>query len=81
MELVKKITAEELTKIVTEQSSIDNALRDIGLLETQKHSMLLNLTELSKTSNETKAALEAKYGAVAIELSDGSFKEINKEDN
>jgi hypothetical protein len=54
---------------------------DLGLLETQKHSLLhLYADEVNKLE-ELKKELEDSYGKINIDLKDGSYEEIKEEDN
>ena len=76
MEITKQITAEQLEKIVVGQKDLANTLTNIGVLESQKHSLLHQLADLNKSIEEFKGELEAEYGAVNINLEDGSYTEI-----
>ena len=76
MEVVKQITKEQLEKIVAQQKDLQSLLTNIGVLESQKHGFLHQLGELNKMIEEFKAELEAEYGAVNINLEDGSYTEM-----
>lgn len=76
MEITKQITAEQLEKIVTGQKDLSAILSNIGVLESQKHALLHQLAELNKLVEDFKAELEAEYGAININLEDGSYTEI-----
>ena len=76
---IKKITAEQLEKISTGQKDLQAVLTNIGVLESQKHSYLHQLADLNKSIEEFKAEIEAQYGAININLQDGSYTEIVKE--
>jgi hypothetical protein len=76
MEVVKQITKEQLEKIVSQQKDLQSLLTNIGVLESQKHGFLHQLGELNKMIEEFKAELEAEYGAVNINLEDGSYTEM-----
>ncbi len=78
MEIVKQITAEQLEKIVAGQKDLSAILSNIGVLESQKHGFLHQLADLNKSIEEFKAELEAEYGAININLEDGSYTEIEK---
>jgi len=80
MEITKQITAEQLEKIVAGQKDLSAILSNIGVLESQKHGFLHQLAELNKTVEDFKAELEAEYGAININLEDGSYTEIEKEE-
>ena len=76
MEVVKQITKEQLEKIVSQQKDLQSLLTNIGVLESQKHGFLHQLGELNKMIEEFKAELETEYGAVNINLEDGSYTEM-----
>ena len=76
-----KITKEELKKIQELQGSMNQSLAQVGLLEAQKHSLLHSVADLNKEVEENKASLEEKYGSVQINLEDGSYKEIEVEED
>jgi hypothetical protein len=76
MEVVKQITKEQLEKIVAQQKDLQTLLTNIGVLESQKHSFLHKLGELNKVIEEFKGELEAEYGAVNINLEDGSYTDV-----
>jgi uncharacterized protein related to proFAR isomerase len=78
MEVVKQITKEQLEKIQDQQSRLQRMLADIGAAEAQKHAMLHALADVNKEIEETKAELEAEYGAISIDLKDGSYQEVEK---
>jgi hypothetical protein len=40
--------------------------------------MLHALADVDKEIEETKAELEAEYGAISIDLKDGSYQEVEK---
>lgn len=76
MSETKKITAEQLEKLVKNQKELNGMLVNIGVLESQKHSLLHQLAEINKESEEFKAELQAKYGSININLEDGSYVEV-----
>jgi hypothetical protein len=78
MEVVKQITKEQLEKIQDQQSRLQRMLTDIGAAEAQKHAMLHSLADVNKEIEETKAELEAQYGAISIDLKDGSYQEVEQ---
>ena len=79
MEVVKQITQEQLEKVVSQQKDLQTLLTNIGILESQKHGFLHQLAELNKSIEDFKGELEAEYGAVNINLEDGSYSEIEKQ--
>ena len=78
MEVVKQITKEQLEKIVAQQRDLQTLLTNIGVLESQKHGFLHQLGETNKAIEDFKEELEAQYGAVNINLEDGSYTEMEK---
>jgi len=80
MEAVKQITQEQLETIKKHQSELNEMLINIGIVESQKHSMLHALAEVNKTVEEYKKQLEEEYGPINISLEDGSYTAIDKTD-
>jgi hypothetical protein len=80
MEAVKQITQEQLETIKKHQLELNEMLINIGIVESQKHSMLHALAEVNKTVEEYKKQLEEEYGPINISLEDGSYTAIKKTD-
>ncbi len=78
MHTVKQITQEQLEKVVAGQKDLNAVLTNIGVLESQKHSYLHQLADINKSIEEFKLELENEYGAININLEDGSYTEIVK---
>jgi hypothetical protein len=78
MEVVKQITKEQLEKIVTQQKDLQTLLTNIGVLESQKHGFLHQLGEVNKAIEDFKGELETEYGAININIEDGSYTEMEK---
>lgn len=76
---LNKIEENELSKVVEQQEKLNNMLIKMGVLETQKHSLLHQVASLNKEIEETKKDLEGKYGQININLEDGTYTEIEKE--
>jgi len=74
------ITEEQLKTVTDQQNELTNHLRNVGILETQKVGVLKLVEELSSKIDETKKQLEEEYGQININLKDGSYTEIEKED-
>ena len=80
-ETVKAMITEEQLKTVNEQQvKLNELLRTIGVLESQKQSVYAQVLEVSKEIDETKKELEEEYGQINIDLKDGSYTDIEKED-
>lgn len=81
MEVVKennenKITAEQLEVVQKQQKDLQNLLVNIGIMESQKHNALHALEKLNKEVDEFKMQLEAQYGAININVADGTYSAI-----
>lgn len=76
MSETKKITAEQLEKLVKNQKELNTILVNVGVLESQKHSLLHQLADVNKESEEFKSELQAEYGSININLEDGSYVEV-----
>jgi hypothetical protein len=80
-EMVKAMITEEQLKIVQDQQAkLTEGLRTLGVLDVQKQNVHGQIAELSKEIEATKKELEDEYGQVNIDLKDGSYTEIEKED-
>ena len=81
-----KIKEEELKTIQEQQAKLNKLVSNIGLLESQKHGLLHDIAGINKEVEDYKEILEAEYGAINIDLEDGTYTEIkedvegNKED-
>ena len=75
------ITAEELKTIKEQQSELGTVVNQIGQLEANKHSLLHKIAGINEGIEDTKKQLEEKYGAININLEDGTYTEIEKEDD
>jgi hypothetical protein len=80
MEQEQKITKEQLVKINSDQQELQTVLTSIGVLELQKQGYLSRLADINKSIEEFKTQLEAEYGAISINLQDGSYTEIVKDE-
>jgi peptidoglycan hydrolase CwlO-like protein len=74
------ITAEELKTIKEQQSQLSTVVNQIGQLEANKHSLLHKIAGINEGIEDTKKQLEETYGAININLEDGTYTEIEKED-
>ena len=81
-----KIKEEELKTIQDQQTKLNELLHNIGVLESQKHGLLHEIAAANKDIEEYKTVLEKEYGAININVEDGTYTEIkedvesNKED-
>jgi hypothetical protein len=81
MSVLQMITEEQLKSIKNSQSLINQILLDIGFLESKKNELLSSYSESLKENENIKSELEKEYGAININLGDGSFTlaELDKE--
>jgi len=81
-----KIKEEELKTIQEQQKKLNELVHNIGLLESQKHGLLHEIAGVNKDIEEYKEVLEKEYGAININVEDGTYTKIeedvesNKED-
>ncbi len=78
---MSKITKEELTLLQEQDQRKRAILNDMGLLQTQIHTLSHLFAQLNQEIEDNKKVLEDKYGQVNIELSDGSIKPVEDEKN
>ena len=79
VEKVRKITEEQLTVIKDHQKDLNKSLTNLGFLETQKHSLLHEYAGLVEDIEKYKKELEDIYGAININIEDGTYTDIEKE--
>ena len=75
------ITEEQLKTLQEQQGKLNEMLRTVGVLEVQKSNVSKEIETLSKEIDVTKKELEDEYGQVNINLQDGSYTDIEKEDD
>ena len=75
------ITAEELKTIKEQQTELSTVVNQIGQLEANKHSLLHKIAGINEGIEDTKKQLEETYGAININLEDGTYTEIEKEED
>ena len=80
MAKAKKITKEQLEVVSKQQDSLSGFLRSLGVLDVQKQNLHGKIVEVSKEIEATKKELEDEYGQVNIDLTDGTYTDIEKED-
>ena len=76
----QKITEEQLKLVADTQGKIQQALLNIGVSEAQKSLFLVDLEKFNKEMDVVKKDLEEEYGAVNINLKDGTFEEIKEKE-
>ena len=78
MEVTNYITAEQLEKVTNQQKDLNALLTNIGILESQKHGFLHQIADVNKLIEEFKEELQKEYGAININLADGSYTEVEE---
>jgi len=78
--MANSITAEELKTIQEQQGELTQLLNQIGQLEANKHALLHKIAEVNVGVEETKKELEEKYGSINIDLKDGTYTSVQKEE-
>tara|TARA_B100000902_G_C26989407_1_gene754285 strand:+ start:209 stop:454 length:246 start_codon:yes stop_codon:yes gene_type:complete len=78
---VKKITDHQLKKVTEQQQRLNSVLSNIGVLEVQKHNLAQQVKDISEEIEKTKSELEEEYGKVNINLSDGTYEEIEEKED
>ena len=74
-----KIKEEELKTIQEQQTKLNDLVHNIGLLESQKHGLLHDIAGVNKDIEEYKSVLEKEYGAININVEDGTYTNIEKD--
>lgn len=72
----KAITKDELKKVTDLQTELQSYLANIGVLEVQKAKAIYQVNMLEKDMDEVKKDIEASYGPININLTDGTYEEI-----
>ena len=73
-----KVTDEQLKKLQEIVGAMNGATTRIGQLETQKHIVLHDLSQMREDLLKFQAELEEEYGKVNVNIQDGTITE--KED-
>jgi len=72
------IEESELKQLQEQENKKSTIFRELGILETQKHSILHLYAEVMEFQEMTKETLEEKYGKININLQDGSYEPIEE---
>lgn len=80
-EAKQMITEDQLKKIQDFQKELNKFLNEVGFLEAQKTAVLGKFHEVNKQTEDFKKELEEEYGSININLEDGSFTPIEKEED
>ena len=71
---------DRLEVITKHQKDLNKSLTNIGFLETQKHSLLHEYAGIVDDIEKYKKELEDVYGAININIEDGSYTVIEKKE-
>ena len=74
-----KITDEQLQNLQGLVNQINQAQLSVGQLETQKAGMMAAIGDFQMKLKAMQTELEEEYGAVSINIQDGSIKELKDE--
>ena len=74
------IKKDQLEKIQNFQKDLNKLLNEVGFLEAQKTSVLGKFHEVNKETEDFKKELEEEYGSININLEDGTYTPIEKEE-
>ena len=76
-----EIKKDQLEKIQNFQKDLNKLLNEVGFLEAQKTSVLGKFHEVNKETEDFKKELEEEYGSININLEDGTYTPIEKEED
>tara|TARA_R110000796_G_scaffold113890_2_gene225626 strand:- start:599 stop:841 length:243 start_codon:yes stop_codon:yes gene_type:complete len=77
---MSKITESELKGLQDQEQKKAAVLHDLGILQTQIHSLNHMYVDLMVEQDATKKGLEDSYGKVNINLKDGSYELIESDE-
>jgi len=73
---MNKIKEEQLSKIQEQQRNLNSILNEVGYLEAQKHGLLHQFAGINREVEDFKNELESEYGAININMEDGTYTVI-----
>jgi phage shock protein A len=82
----EKITDEQLEKVQSVINNINRSQMELGQMETKKHAMLHQISQLQEAIGEIRDEFEKEYSTADINIEDGTINyskengEVNKED-
>ena len=81
----KKVTDEQLKKVQSIINMLNRAQLELGIMETRKHSLLHDVTNIQKKLNLMQDEFEKQYGTNNINIQTGEIKypengEVDKKD-
>ena len=75
-----KITEEQLKQLQGFVQTLNQAQMQLGQLETEKHGLLHQTAEIQSQLQTFQKELEEEYGKVSVNIQDGTYTVIPKED-
>tara|TARA_R110000850_G_scaffold5714_1_gene23188 strand:- start:514 stop:768 length:255 start_codon:yes stop_codon:yes gene_type:complete len=81
MTKVKKITKEELEKATSLSKQYNEIIQILGNISLQKQDIEIEAIKVRDSVEEMKKELNSKYGSVNINIEDGSYTEIEVEED
>lgn len=75
---VKKLSAEELEKIINIKKEVDLRQLKVGELEFLKTNLILEINKINEEFIKIQNELSEKYGNIEIDLSSGEIKQIEE---
>lgn len=73
---MSKLDEKEFEELKLQEQKKQAIVKDLGVLELQKHELLHIFASVQSEQESLKSELETKYGKISIDLNDGSFTEI-----
>ena len=70
----EKITDDQLKRLQTTVSEINQTQLEVGRIEVQKHNMMHNLVHNQKTLMELQNEFKEDYGTYDININDGAIR-------
>ena len=77
---MEKIKDEQLKELQDLIGKINQGQIQIGQLETQKHTLLHQLSEIQQELQKFQESLEKEYGKISINIQDGSYEAIKEDE-
>tara|TARA_R110002167_G_scaffold146859_3_gene338687 strand:- start:966 stop:1208 length:243 start_codon:yes stop_codon:yes gene_type:complete len=77
---MSKIKKEELKELQEQTGKLNAIKHDLGLLQTQIHSLNHMFVDEMVKQDKSKKELEESYGKINIDLKDGSYELIPEKD-
>ena len=77
---MSKIKKEELKNLQEQTGKLNAIKHDLGLLQTQIHSLNHMFVDEMVKQDKSKKELEESYGKINIDLKDGSYELIPEKD-